>query len=161
MRLKLGAALPTLYAGLVLLGGPAHAGEPALDQEAIAYRKHIMVALEAQFKAIAAIVAFDGPEANLKSHLETALIMARTVLPSFEKHAPGGTSQPIIWEQWDDYTAHMQQFEAALAMAVEAAKFGSVTDVVWYTDQISCRKCHDTYRQQRIRGGDEDIYIGH
>lgn len=135
--------------------------EAPLDQEAIAYRKHIMIALEAQFKAIAGIVAFDGPPQNLKSHLETALILSRTVLPSFEKRAPGGTSRDIIWDQWDDFTAHMKEFEAATAMAVEAAKFGTVTDVVWYTDQISCKRCHDIYRTQRIRGGDEDLYIGH
>ncbi len=161
MRTKLGTLLPALYAGLTLLGGSATAAEAPLDQEAIAYRKHIMVALEAQFKAIAGIVAFGGPPANLKSHLETALTMSRTVLPSFEKRAPGGTSRTVIWDQWDDYTMHMREFEAAVAMAVEAAKFGTVTDVVWYTDQISCKRCHDIYRQQRIRGGDEDLYIGH
>jgi cytochrome c556 len=151
--------LTALAAALVLLAMPAQAGEPALDQDAIAYRKHVMVTLEAQFKAIAHIVAFEGPPENLMSHLQTALITARQVLPSFEKPAPGGTSQPVIWDKWSDYTLHMRQFEAAIAMAIEAAKFGNVTDVVWYTDQISCRKCHDTYRQAPVRGGEE--YLGY
>lgn len=145
---------------LLFLGATAHAGEPVLDQDAIAYRKHIMVTLEAQFEAIANIVAFEGPSENLMSHLQAALITARTVLPSFEKRAPGGSSQPIIWDQWEDYTMHMRQFEAAIAMAVEAAKFHDVTGVVWYTDQISCRKCHEKYQQTRVRGR-EDEYLGY
>lgn len=148
-----------LLAGFIALTAPAAASEPVLDQEAIAYRKHIMKTLEAQFQAIAGIVAFGGPPENLSSHLESALIAARTVLPSFEKHAPGGSSQPEIWQAWSDYVAHSQQFEAAIAMAVEAAKFGTVTEVVWYTDQISCRKCHDLYRQAPVRGRDD--YLGY
>jgi len=148
-----------LAVAFALLAMPARAGEPALDQDAIAYRKHVMATLEAQFNAIAHIVAFEGPPENLASHLEAALITARQVLPSFEKPAPGGTSAPIIWDKWSDYTLHMRQFEAAIAMAIEAAKFGNVTDVVWYTDQISCRKCHDLYKQQGVRGGEE--YLGY
>jgi cytochrome c556 len=156
--MKLKAALAALAIGL-LCAAPAPAGEPALDQDAIAYRKHIMVTLEAQFNAIASIVAFDGPAENLASHLQTALMTARMVLPSFEKRAPGGSSQPHLWDNWNDYVAHMRQFEAAVAMAVEAAKFGTVTEVVWYTDQISCRKCHELYRQTPVRGREE--YLGY
>lgn len=153
------AIVRTLALSLALFAAPAEAGEPALDQEAIAYRKHIMVTLEAQFMAIAAIVAFNGPPENLVSHLNAALISARMLLPSFEKEAPGGSSEPHLWNEWSTYEAHARQFEASLAMAVEAAKFGSVTDVVWYTDQISCRKCHDSYRQPPVRGGEE--YLGY
>ena len=119
-----------LMLSIALLAEPVRAGEASiahapLDQASIEYRQHNMNALEAQFKAIAAIVAFDGPAENLMSHLQTALILARQVLPSFEKHAPGGSSQPEIWTSWDDYTLHMRQFEASVAMAIEAAKFGS------------------------------------
>jgi cytochrome c556 len=153
-----------LMLSVALLASPVRAGEAPiahapLDQASIEYRQHNMNALEAQFKAIAAIVAFDGPPANLMSHLQTALILARQVLPSFEKPAPGGSAQPEIWSSWEDYTHHMRQFEASIAMAIEAAKFGSVTDVVWYTDQISCRKCHDTYKQRTVRGREE--YLGY
>ena len=153
-----------LMLGFAMGAAPPAAGEAPivhapLDQASIEYRQHNMNALEAQFKAIAAIVAFDGPPANLMSHLQTALILARQVLPSFEKNAPGGSAKPEIWTSWDDYASHMHQFEASIAMAIEAAKFGSVTDVVWYTDQISCRKCHDTYKQRTVRGREE--YLGY
>lgn len=153
-----------LLLSVALIAAPARAGEAPiahapLDQASIEYRQHNMNALEAQFKAIAAIVAFEGPADNLMSHLQTALILARQMQPSFEKHAPGGSSQPEIWTDWDGYAAHMRQFEASIAMAIEAAKFGSVTDVVWYTDQITCRKCHETYKQRTVRGREE--YLGY
>lgn len=145
---------------LALLTAPVQASEAInaremTDQEAIAYRKEIMKTLEAQFKALAGIIAFDGPADNLKSHLETVLITSRMVLPSFEKRAPGGTSQPHLWDDWAGYTRHMQEFEAAVAMAVEAAKHNSLNQVIWYTDQISCRKCHDIYKQAGVRGGED------
>ncbi len=146
-------------AGLTLLAAPAHASEATIDQDAIAYRKEIMKTLEAQFNAMAGIIAFDGPADNLRSHLETVLITARMVLPSFEKRAPGGTSQPHLWDDWAGYTRHMQEFEAAVAMAIEASKHNSVNQVIWYTDQISCRKCHDLYKQKTVRGDDE--YLGY
>jgi len=149
------AALAVLTISALLLAGPTHANGLSPDEAAIEYRQHVMSALEAQFNAIALIVAFNGPSENLMSHLQTALIAARQSLPSFEARVPGGSSKRVIWEQWKDYTAHMRQFEAAIAMAVEAAKFGTVTDVVWYTDQISCRKCHDIYRQPQISGGED------
>jgi cytochrome c556 len=156
--MKFRSVLAVLAAGL-FFAQSAPASEPALDQDAIAYRKHIMVSLEAQFEAIASIVAFDGPPENLASHLQTALMISRMVLPSFEKHAPGGSSQDHLWDNWSDYQAHMREFEAAVAMAVEAAKFGTVTDVVWYTDQVSCRKCHELYRQAPVRGRED--YFGY
>lgn len=148
-------------ASLALLAAPATAtaSETTIDQEAIAYRKEIMKTLEAQFNALAGIIAFGGPPDNLKSHLETVLITSRMVLPSFEKRAPGGTSQPHLWDDWAGYTRHMQEFEAAVAMAIEAAKHNSLNQVIWYTDQISCRKCHDLYKQKGVRGGQE--YLGY
>lgn len=148
-----------LIAIFMLVVVPAQASAPVLDQEVIAYRQQIMKALDAQFKAMAGIIAFGGPAENLTSHLETSLILARQILPSFEKHAPGGTSEPKIWSDWDGYASEAYQFEAAIALAIEAAKFASVRDVVWYTDQISCRQCHDTYKQRGVRGGQE--YLGY
>ena len=148
---------------LGLLAAPASAEQAAaLDQDAIAYRKHVMRTLEAQFNALTHIIAQGGPAENLVSHLETALMTARMVLPSFKKHAPGGAAQPHIWEKWSDYTAHAQEFEAAIAVAVEAAKHNSVTQVIWYTDQVSCKKCHDAYLQPRVRGRElDDQYRGY
>jgi hypothetical protein len=108
---------------------------------------------------MAGINAFNGPAKNLTSHLQAALTTARMVLPSFEKRVHGGASQQILWDEWEIYRMHMVQFEAGLAMAIEAAKFGTVTDVVWYTDQISCRKCHESYKTTIGRGREE--YIGH
>lgn len=148
-----------VFVSLTLLAAPASASEASIDQDAIAYRKEIMKTLEAQFNALAGIIAFNGPADNLRSHLETVLITARMVLPSFEKHAPGGTSQPHLWDDWAGYTRHMQEFEAAVAMAIEASKHNSVNQVIWYTDQISCRKCHDVYKQKGVSGGKE--YLGY
>ncbi len=73
MKRNATAVIRSLIASFALFIAPVQAMEPPLDQEAIEYRNHIMDALEAQFKAIAAIVAFDGPAENLKSHLENAM----------------------------------------------------------------------------------------
>ena len=152
-------AYGAVIAGAALLSAPAGGMESPIDQDAIAYRKSIMKTLEAQFNALAGIIAFGGPSHNLKFHLETIQVTARMVLPSFEKRAPGGTSKPHLWDDWEGYTRHMQEFEAAVAMAIEAAKHNSVNQVSWYTDQISCRKCHDAYKQKGVTGGEE--YLGY
>jgi len=152
----------TVFIGLLagmLFGAPARASEPPLDQEAIAYRKHMMNTLDAQFQAIMLIITRKVPADNITSHLDAALITARTGLPSFAKNAPGGTSQPYLWDQWDQYTMLMQEFEAATAMAVEAAKTSTLTELIWYLDQISCRKCHDVYRLPPI-GSRGELFLG-
>ncbi|MGE4062474.1 MAG: cytochrome c [Rhodospirillaceae bacterium] len=116
--------------------------------DAIAYRQEIMKTLEAQFQAIMLIVTAGAPSENLHSHLTAALLTARMLPGAFEKRAPGGSSRPQVWTKWDDFARHMREFEAAVAIATEAARGGKKpADVLYHIDAISCRDCHDLYRR--------------
>ena len=125
-------------------------GVPALaaSQPAIEYRQYLMKTLEAQFQAITLIYIGGAPAENLHSHLTAALLTARMLPAAFEPRAPGGASQPQIWTKWDDYARHMREFEARIAIALEASKDGTPPqDVLCHIDAISCRECHDRYRR--------------
>lgn len=116
--------------------------------DAISYRQELMKTLEAQFQAIMLIVTVEAPPENLHSHLTAALLTARMLPAAFAIRAPGGASQPQIWTRWDDFARHMREFEAAVAIAAEAAKGGTKpADVLYHIDAISCRDCHDLYRR--------------
>jgi cytochrome c556 len=123
---------------------------PALSasQPAIEYRQYLMKTLEAQFQAITLIYIAKAPPENLHSHLTAALLTARMLPAAFEPRVPGGASQPQIWTKWDDYARHMREFEARIAIALEASKDGTPPqDVLFHIDAISCRECHDRYRR--------------
>jgi cytochrome c556 len=124
------------------------AASTASPEHAIAYRQDLMKTLEAQFQAITLIVIAGAPAENLHSHLVAALLTARALPLAFERRAPGGSSQPQIWTNGNDFDHQMRHFEASIAMAVEAAKNGTpVEGVLYHLDAISCRTCHDRYRR--------------
>lgn len=124
------------------------AASAASPEHAIAYRQDLMKTLEAQFQAITLIVIAGAPAQNLHSHLVAALLTARALPLAFERRAPGGSSQPQIWTNGNDFDHQMRHFEASIAMAVEAAKNGTpVEGVLYHLDAISCRTCHDRYRR--------------
>ena len=127
-----------------MLQGSASA---ASSQHAIEYRQQLMRTLEAEFQAIMLIVTAGAPPQNLHSHLTSALLTARMMPDAFAVRAPGGAAHPRIWTKSDDFAHHMRQFEASVAIAVEAAKNGTpVAGVLYHLDAISCRACHDRYR---------------
>ena len=120
----------------------------ASPEHAITYRQDLMKTLEAQFQAITLIVIAGAPAENLHSHLVAALLTARALPLAFERRAPGGSAQPQIWTNGNDFDHQMRHFEASIAMAVEAAKNGTpVEGVLYHLDAISCRACHDRYRR--------------
>ncbi len=138
-----------LLAGVMavwILGAPAGAADRAA---AIEYRQEMMKTLQAQFQAIMLIVTAGAPPENLHSHLTAALLTARMLPAAFAPRAPGGSSQPQVWTAWDDFARHMREFEAAVAIATEAARDGTPpAGVLYHIDAISCRDCHDLYRRE-------------
>jgi len=142
MRILLTSAL---LAALGLFDVPARAAERSA---VIEYRQQVMRTLEAQFQAIMLIVTRDTSPENLHSHLSAALLTARMLPRAFEPRAPGGSSLPQVWTQWDDFAKHVREFEASVAIAAEAARNGTKpADVLYHIDAISCRDCHDLYRR--------------
>lgn len=120
----------------------------AANQDTIAYRQHLMDTLEAQFQAINLIYTAGAPPENLYSHLVVALATARAIPDAFQPRVLGGSSAPQIWTKWDDFMFYADEFEAAIAMAVEAARGGTAPqDVLYHIDAVSCRKCHDRFRR--------------
>ncbi len=124
------------------------AAPTSANPDAVAYRQHLMKTLEAQFQAIMLVVTAGAPPENLYSHLSAALLTAQAMPDAFQPRVLGGSSAPQIWTKWDDFTFYMDEFEAAIAIATEAARGGTAPhDVLYHIDAISCRKCHDRYRR--------------
>jgi cytochrome c556 len=133
-----------LAASMVLWSGAAL----STSQPVVEYRQYLMKTLEAQFQAITLIYIAKAPAENLHSHLTAALLTARMMPAAFESRVQGGASQPQIWTKWDDYARHMREFEARIAIALEASKNGTPPqEVLFHIDAISCRECHDRYRR--------------
>lgn len=148
------AWLGALTCSIALCGESAAAAEGAddADTNAVRYRRHMMDAIDAQFQAITLVVIANAPQENLASHLEAAHAIARTGVSSFEPNVAGGNALPRIWEEWDDFRAQMERFEASIARAAEVARTGTLEDVKPYLDRINCSNCHTAYRRNRTPG---------
>ena len=142
---------PTAVAGLVAaltLQLPlAAAADP---QDAIDYRQHIMNALNEQAAALGEILSGAVPDDNAIAHLDALSLTAATALKAFEPKAPGGQSKPEVWSQWADFSKRMNDFAQKTAdMAKAAHAQGKEAGLAQVMDALSCKKCHDTYRQEK------------
>jgi cytochrome c556 len=120
------------------------------DEDVIEYRQHIMKAMDAQTAAVGKILSFAIPEDQLPSHLETIAIMASTALDGYEKRVLGGESLPAIWDNWDDFSARMNDFATKIAATAEHAKEGGREAIMGeIVLALSCKSCHDLYREKK------------
>lgn len=122
----------------------------AEDQDVIEYRQHIMKAMDAQTAAVGKILSFAIPEDQLPSHLETIAIMASTALKGYEEKVVGGESLPAVWDDWEDFSARMNDFATKMAVAAEHAKEGGREAIMGeIVLALSCKSCHDLYREKK------------
>jgi cytochrome c556 len=106
--------------------------------------------MDAQTAAVGEILSFAIPEDKLPSHLETIAVMAESTLKSYEEKVHGGESPPAIWGNWDDFSARMNNFATKIEIVAKHAKKGGCEAIM---DKIvlalSCKSCHDIYREQK------------
>lgn len=132
---------------LTLIGtGPASAN----DEDAIAYRQHIMHSLQEQTAALGKILSGAVPDDNAVAHMEALALIASTALKSFEPKVPGGDSKPEVWSNWDDFSGRMQEFARLTATMAQAARDeGKDAGLSHAIAALNCKGCHDVYRKPR------------
>jgi cytochrome c556 len=130
-----------------LLAGVAAAAD---NNDVIDYRQHIMNTLNEQAAALGEILSGAVPDDNVIAHMDALAITASTALKAFEPKVPGGQAKPEVWSNWADFSKRMNEFaQGTAAMAKLAHEQGKEAGLAKVMDALSCKKCHDTYRQEK------------
>ena len=123
------------------------------DQDVIDYRRHIMETLKAQTAALGMIMSGAIPDDNVVAHIDIIAETAATALKAFEPHVEGGDAKAEVWAKWDDFSARMNEFAAkTAAMAKTAHEKGKDEALAQSIDALSCKQCHDVYREKEKHG---------
>lgn len=121
-----------------------------VEAASIRYRQHLMNSIDAQSAALGQILSMEIPNTNLTSHLEVLALIAAGSLKAFEPKVPGGGSKPQVWNQWPDFSKRMDVFAHKTAQAADIAKRQGVDAALpGIMGALTCKECHDTYRQKR------------
>jgi cytochrome c556 len=130
-----------------LLAGVAAAAD---NNDVIDYRQHIMNTLNEQAAALGEILSGAVPDDNVIAHMDALAITASTALKAFEPKVPGGQAKPEVWSNWADFSKRMNEVaQGTAAMAKLAHEQGKDAGLAKVMDALSCKKCHDTYRQEK------------
>jgi cytochrome c556 len=136
-----------IVAGVLALGA---GGATADNTDVIDYRQHIMNTLNEQAGALGEILSGAIPDDNVIAHLDALSLTASTALKAFEPKVPGGQSKPEVWTNWADFSRRMNEFaQNTAAMAKLAHEQGKEAGLAKVMDALTCKKCHDTYRQEK------------
>jgi cytochrome c556 len=120
------------------------------DKDVIEYREHIMNALNAQAAALGMILSGAIPDDNASAHLEIIAGTASIALKAFEPKVPGGEAKPQVWSDWADFSKRMNEFAARTKQAARLAQEkGSQAGLANVLDALTCKNCHDVYRQEK------------
>lgn len=139
-----------LAAVTLTLAGPGAASEA--DEDAIAYRQHIMHSLQEQTAALGKIMSGAVPDDNAVAHMQALALIASTALKSFEPKVPGGDSKPEVWDDWADFSKRMEEFARLTAKMSQAAQEGGKDAGLSHAiEALNCKSCHDVYRKPRPR----------
>jgi len=126
---------------------PAYAADPT---DVIDYRKHVMKTIGAQAAAMAMTLQGKAPAENFALHVQALANAASQALVAFEPNVPGGESKPEVWAKWDDFSKKMKELEANTAeLAKLAASGGAAAAGPKLQSALTCKGCHDTYREQK------------
>ena len=131
----------------ILLPGAANAFE---DKDVIDYRQNIMKSLDSQTAALGMVISTQITSENLVQHLDTIALTAKMSLKSFEQKVQGGESLPAVWDKWDDFKKRMNDFVVNTQKLAETGRTqGQDAVVAGMVDALSCKSCHDLYREKK------------
>jgi cytochrome c556 len=120
------------------------------SQDAIDYRQHIMNTLNEQSAALGMILSGSAPDDNAVKHLEVIALTAQMALKSFEPQVPGGESKPEVWANWPDFSRRMNEFAQKMSeLAKTAEEKGKDAALKNVLDSLTCKACHDVYREKK------------
>jgi cytochrome c556 len=120
------------------------------DKDVIDYRQHIMNTLGEQAAALGEILSTVVPDDNAVAHINAIALTASTALKAFEPKVPGGQAKPTVWSNWPDFSKRMNELAQRTAEAAKVAKEkGKDAALSNILDQLTCKSCHDVYRQEK------------
>jgi len=138
-------SLVTLPVLAVLLAGPGAAHDEHDP------RHQAMESLSDSMEALVRLVrgTFDAGEAQTRAGVIAEV--AERMPDLFENRNPGennNRAKPEIWDDWDGFSARIDQFRAASAELVAAAESGEAAAVGAALNGVgqSCSGCHRPYR---------------
>jgi cytochrome c556 len=120
------------------------------DKDAIDYRQHVMNTLNEQSEALGQILSGTIPDDNMIAHLDVLALTASTALKAFQPKVQGGEAKAAVWSDWADFSKRMnelaQKTTAVSKTAHEQGKDAAMNNIL---DALTCKGCHDTYRQEK------------
>ena len=139
-----------LFCVLALGAASSMTAAYADDKDVIDYRQHVMNSLNEQTAALGQILSTAIPDDQVVAHLEDIALIASTALKAFEPKVQGGEAKPEVWAHWDDFSKRMNDFAQKTAAAAKTAKAGGKDEVLTnIRDALSCKSCHDVYRDEK------------
>lgn len=143
-RRTVGARLRYLGLGMVLAALPAAASEG--DAE---YREHVMESIGGHMQASADILQQKVThQDHLSLHANALADMAGIADTLFPEGSQGGDALPAIWENPEDFSGKLTDFqEAARGFAAAVDGSGDVGAALQQLGQ-ACKSCHDDYREE-------------
>lgn len=123
----------------------------ASDQDVIDYREHIMNILSEQAGALGMILSTVVPPDNAVAHVQEIALTAQMALKAFEPRVPGGEAKAEVWSNWADFSKRMNQFAKGTEEAAAMAKAKGYNDTLEakLVDALSCKSCHEIYRNEQ------------
>ncbi len=71
---------------------------------------------------------------------------------SFEPKVQGGESKPQVWSAWADFAKRMNEFAKKTQQLAKTGKdAGKEAAIGEMVDALTCKQCHDDYRQEKKR----------
>ena len=120
------------------------------DKDVIEYRQHVMNTLNEQSAALGQILSTAIPDDNVIAHLDALALTASTAAKAFEPKVPGGEAKPAVWTKHDDFMKRMNEFAQKMAATAKSAhdqgKDAALANIL---DALTCKQCHDDYREEK------------
>jgi cytochrome c556 len=124
-------------------------------EDAIKYRKGVFQVVKWNFGPMGAMIKGEMPydKDGFARRAEAVATMSKMALEGFPKGSDMGadtTAKPNIWEEWDNFKAGMEKFEAASAKLAEVSKSGEMDAIKAQFGETAktCKGCHDHFRQE-------------
>lgn len=118
------------------------------DQDAIDYREHVMKTMAEQVAAINQMHQGKIAVDNLPVHAEILAVTAATAKSAFMPKVVGGKAKADVWASWQDFSKRLDELVAATEELSKVAKGGGPAAVWPKLQALTCKGCHDTYREE-------------
>ena len=144
----------TVFFVIVMLMAGVAAAQFAKPDDAIQYRKAVMVLIGQHFKRMGAVVQGKMPYDQDTFAANAALVETLATLPWEAVTAPGSdkgdtTMSPAVFAKGDELKRTADEFEAAAAQLAQTAQGGDMDAIKgdFNTVAQSCKSCHKTFRK--------------